>query len=209
MIRRGLGGEAAADVPLPITPMLDMAFQLLFFFIANFNPADLEGRLDLSLPSEADKAAHKKEEVRKESKPESEQPLEFPSDLTVTIRAVQAEGAREGAISSIFIRNTEGKETPIQPIALSEAELGNLAKFKGSGRMTAQEFEVYSEELPLLKGLRTHLEGAAKVVVNKDAIKIQGVNRLRVRSIMRVMDSCRRAGFTNVSFVTPEDFASR
>ena len=43
---------ADSKITLPITPMLDMTFQLLFFFIINFHPADLEGQMDMALPSE-------------------------------------------------------------------------------------------------------------------------------------------------------------
>jgi biopolymer transport protein ExbD len=39
-----------SKVQLPITPMLDVALQLLFFFIINFNPADREGQVELALP---------------------------------------------------------------------------------------------------------------------------------------------------------------
>jgi biopolymer transport protein ExbD len=35
---------------LPITPMLDMSFQLLAFFIITFKPASTEGQLSLMLP---------------------------------------------------------------------------------------------------------------------------------------------------------------
>jgi biopolymer transport protein ExbD len=47
----------AKDMPfvepdLPITPMLDMSFQLLAFFLTTFNPSPSEGHLDLALPSE-------------------------------------------------------------------------------------------------------------------------------------------------------------
>lgn len=37
---------------LPITPMLDMSFQLLAFFIMTFKPADTEGQIALTLPKE-------------------------------------------------------------------------------------------------------------------------------------------------------------
>ena len=37
---------------LPVTPMLDMAFQLLAFFIVTFKPAPTEGQLALALPRE-------------------------------------------------------------------------------------------------------------------------------------------------------------
>ena len=47
--RRGSSNSAEA-VQLPITPMLDMAFQLLAFFILTFQVANPETRLDLYLP---------------------------------------------------------------------------------------------------------------------------------------------------------------
>jgi biopolymer transport protein ExbD len=37
---------------LPITPMLDMSFQLLAFFIITFKPAPTEGQIALALPKE-------------------------------------------------------------------------------------------------------------------------------------------------------------
>jgi biopolymer transport protein ExbD len=39
---------------LPITPMLDMSFQLLAFFIMTFKPAPTEGQIALSLQKEED-----------------------------------------------------------------------------------------------------------------------------------------------------------
>lgn len=45
--RRGGAGEAA----FPVTPMLDMAFQLLTFFILTFQMPSNESRLDLVLPA--------------------------------------------------------------------------------------------------------------------------------------------------------------
>src|SRR5947207_2085199 len=42
--------EAAPEVELPITPMLDMAFQLLTFFLFTYHPSALEGQMELALP---------------------------------------------------------------------------------------------------------------------------------------------------------------
>src|SRR5947209_14965618 len=38
------------DPDLPITPMLDMSFQLLSFFILTFHPMPTEGQLSVNLP---------------------------------------------------------------------------------------------------------------------------------------------------------------
>jgi biopolymer transport protein ExbD len=40
-------------IPFPVTPMLDMAFQLLAFFILTFQPPSRETRIDLDLPATA------------------------------------------------------------------------------------------------------------------------------------------------------------
>ena len=39
------------DLPRIITPMLDMSFQLLAFFIIMFHPSALEGQMALNLPA--------------------------------------------------------------------------------------------------------------------------------------------------------------
>jgi biopolymer transport protein ExbD len=44
-------GESPENVQFPVTPMLDMAFQLLAFFILTFQSPTSETRLDLYLPT--------------------------------------------------------------------------------------------------------------------------------------------------------------
>jgi biopolymer transport protein ExbD len=44
--------EAGIDVELPITPMLDMSFQLMAFFILTFRPLPQEGQLAMYLPKD-------------------------------------------------------------------------------------------------------------------------------------------------------------
>jgi len=46
--RRSAANHTRPD--LPITPMLDMSFQLLSFFVITYKPATLEGQLSLMLP---------------------------------------------------------------------------------------------------------------------------------------------------------------
>src|SRR5947207_2082102 len=106
---RRRGGEGGYhEVPLPITPMLDMAFQLLAFFIMTYNPSDLEGQLDLGLPQEAkqDKQAHDPKDV--DPRTAGSKDPEIPSDLTIKVRALQS-GEYSGNVSSIFVQNITGK----------------------------------------------------------------------------------------------------
>src|ERR1700739_4364734 len=79
--------EAAPEVAIPITPMLDMAFQLLTFFIFTYNPSALEGQMELAMPSKSDKQAHQAEEVSTTAEPNKEDVPEIPLDLNVMIEA--------------------------------------------------------------------------------------------------------------------------
>ena len=158
---------ADSKIILPITPMLDMTFQLLFFFIINFHPADLEGQMDMALPSE--KITQGEADPKKA--PDKEATPDFPSDLTVKVRTQQDESS-QGGISAIFVRDLGGKE-----------ELVNG-----------------------LDGLKRYLEEKRAALTNKEAIKVLGDSKLRLKHVLSVMDVCRSAGFQNISFVPPEDF---
>lgn len=48
---------SATEPELPITPMLDMSFQLMAFFILTFRPTPTEAQLALALPAEQGGAA--------------------------------------------------------------------------------------------------------------------------------------------------------
>jgi biopolymer transport protein ExbD len=163
-------GPNESKIVLPITPMLDMTFQLLFFFITSFNPADQEGQIEMALPSEVIKATDKPDP---QAAPDKD-PLDFPVDLTVKVRT-QLDGVNDGEISALFIQNIEGKQEPID------------------GGLT---------------GLRNYLTKRHQETQgpSKDNIKVQGDSKLKVKSLMRVMDECRKAGYKNVSMVPPEDF---
>jgi biopolymer transport protein ExbD len=49
-MRRRRGRRSREEVELNLAAMLDMAFQLLAFFIATFRPPELEGQITLRLP---------------------------------------------------------------------------------------------------------------------------------------------------------------
>ena len=53
MPRRAKRPRPPQEVAFPVTPFLDMAFQLLAFFILTFQPPTRETRLDLYLPTAA------------------------------------------------------------------------------------------------------------------------------------------------------------
>ncbi len=100
--------EAGPEPTLPVTPMLDMAFQLLAFFVMTYHPSDLEGQMDLSLPSEAITKAEKKEDIDPNVKPDPK-PLELPANLTVLVRT-QQDGFNNGRISALTLQDESGPQ---------------------------------------------------------------------------------------------------
>src|SRR5437588_12851124 len=80
---------------LPITPMLDMSFQLLAFFIMTFQPTRTEGQIMVALP---------KQEGGASSVPSAQAEADKP--VTITARVVAASG---GKMASIHVfTNSEG-----------------------------------------------------------------------------------------------------
>ena len=159
--------EADAKIALPITPMLDMTFQLLFFFIMNFNPVDVEGQIDATLPSQQETIGLRPVG----GAPVGNAPLAIPADLTVEVRTRQAEGAGGGGISDISVLDLTGRRVSIDG----------------------------------LDGLARHLTEARANAPGEDTIKIRASRRLSIKHVMKVMDVCKAAGYTNTTLLSPEE----
>jgi biopolymer transport protein ExbD len=110
-MRRRKQEGSGIEPTLPITPMLDMAFQLLFFFVVTYNPSDLEGQMDLSLPSEQVAQAKNEKDVDPLSKPDKNQSLELPADVTVIVNTAR-DGVHDGAINALHIEERSGQIHP-------------------------------------------------------------------------------------------------
>ena len=101
-------------VQLPITPMLDMAFQLLAFFIFVYHPSDLEGQMDLYLPDKPEAAAT---EVPDNPVPHMADDVEpkVEADISVLLHTFH-DGKHDGDISQCVVREgPDEKEIPIEP----------------------------------------------------------------------------------------------
>src|SRR5260370_17460823 len=96
-----------------ITPMLDLAFQVLLFFILTYHPSQLvEGQMDWSLPD----AAQPQAANPKDAKPDLSAPgdLELPAEITVFVKT-QHDDKALGKISLITVQdkvNKQNVETP-------------------------------------------------------------------------------------------------
>ena len=105
------GARNTGGVDIPITPMLDMTFQLLFFFIINYNPSPLEGQMDLTLPTDTE--AMKKENVipQERNPADPEEAPKDPPEVTVVVKT-QHDGTNDGFVSSISLK-TSAREVQV------------------------------------------------------------------------------------------------
>jgi len=158
--------------------MLDMTFQLLFFFIATFKlPSGMEGSMDLNLPSEATKAAQPLDKVDPTATSSTDPTIDLQAEITISVQT-QAQGADADGISNITIEETAGK-TPVPP--------------------------PYSRDLHELTDKLAEIHKTADA---KQSVKIQGDAGLKWRGVIKVMDACRKAGFDNISFAQPPDYSN-
>jgi biopolymer transport protein ExbD len=106
MSRRQSPGSGV-EPTLPITPMLDMAFQLLMFCVFNFHPSDLvEGQMEMALPADSISQAPKPQMVDPTVKPDKNA-LDLPSDLTVVVNT-RLDGTNNGLISDLRVEDRAG-----------------------------------------------------------------------------------------------------
>jgi len=111
--------DVGPEPNLPITPMLDMAFQLLAFFVMTYHPSDLEGQMDLSLPSEQVTRPEKPQDST--NAPVDKAPIELPANLTVIVRT-QMDNATAGRISELKLQDDAGA-APVGSVADLTTEL--------------------------------------------------------------------------------------
>jgi biopolymer transport protein ExbD len=84
--RRAKRGEAREEVQFPVTPMLDMAFQLLAFFILTFQSPTSETRLDLYLPT-TPVALPGSSQGQARTSPPKRSDLDLENDLKILVQA--------------------------------------------------------------------------------------------------------------------------
>jgi biopolymer transport protein ExbD len=165
-----------------ITPMLDMSFQILAFFIMTYHPSALEGHFDLKLlpPRAATKGTPS---APSETLPPAGEDPELTDVLTVTVKAVnkgQAEGARlEGDPSRILL----AQKQDAAPVLVADSDV----PFEEGLKKLGAELKEY----------------LADPSNSKANIKIEPDPNLKHQFTMQVYDVCKLAGFQNIQFVGP------
>jgi len=170
--------EKPTEVSLPITPMLDMAFQLMFFFLATFNPTahKKEGQMDLSLPSKSDAAASTadKQDPRAESHKEE---IDIPSKITISMRS-HKDGRARGKLSALTVQTDTTRRS-----------------------VDGNEDQRQAALLKILEDNKPKDQGDKKKPIS---VKLESDKDMLWQEIVKIMDVCYKAGY-QVSFVKPLD----
>ena len=103
------------DIEIPVTPMLDMAFQLLTFFILTYRPAPAEGQFSMNLLP-----AQPATVISKEA-PKDQASDTLPTELRTLQTILRAGG--DGQISQITLL-----ENPVADLKAFKTELESLLK---------------------------------------------------------------------------------
>jgi biopolymer transport protein ExbD len=141
--RAGRRGGAPIDVQFPVTPMLDMAFQLLAFFVLTFQAPTAETRLDLYLPT-TPAALPGSASGRSTESPGKRFDLDLENDLVIRARADDL-----GDLKSLALN-----DTPVPDLATLGDRLGRYARVLGSRPLRVR----------LLADDRLRYEQAARIV---------------------------------------------
>lgn len=187
-IRREHDPQMDTDLGRVIVPMLDMSFQLLFFFVATFNPGRAEGKMSLSLPASGQAKAASSQEV--DLSQLSSPNLELKSDLVVRV------SSHEDSFS----------------VSLGSAE--NRDKDEAVGALRGLTPQNRKDEIgKLMDLLREKLAAKLKEKRDKDgpdatiSVKIEANKKTKHADVVAVMDACLRAGYTQIGFAAPPDMA--
>jgi biopolymer transport protein ExbD len=200
-------GAAPINLGLIITPMLDMSFQLLAFFIMTYHPSALEGHIPGSLvpPDNIMKKGPKD--------PNVPAPVEDPlsvkeEDLDPALKESMIVRLKSIAKGQEFSHLLEGRIDRISIRPPVEENDKVIAEVRVSGTLgftdEALDKEYRREVRKAMDTLDTKLKELAKQgVVKKAHIKLEADNDMRQEYFMMAYDTCKRAGFDKIHFVPP------
>jgi biopolymer transport protein ExbD len=173
--------EPEAQIVLPVTPFLDMTFQLMFFFLATFNPSSIkEGQMDLSLPAKSEPAAKDLSQVSPTSESHKEE-IDDKASVTINLRG-QKDPRNRGKISYLTINTDNSTDEEI--------------------KATEEDRErILSEKLAKVKPAEGVDDKGKKKV---PTVRMAADADVRWAQVMRIMDVCYKTGY-QVSFIKPPE----
>jgi biopolymer transport protein ExbD len=174
--------DAGVNLGLIITPMLDMSFQILAFFVMTYHPSALEGHFDIKLLPPKNLATKDAKKDPSDLPPTDTDP-ELHDVLTVTVKTVakgQTENGRtDGDPSRILLTRPEDTNG----VVVADSDI----PFEEGLKKLGVELKKFLED-------PTH---------SKANIKIEPDAELKHKYTMEVYDVCKLSGFQNIQFVGP------
>jgi biopolymer transport protein ExbD len=183
--------DPGIDLGIIITPMLDMAFQLLAFFIMTYNPPAREAVVDGSLLPPTNIAAIAKAAAN--DKTVVPDPIKGPG-LTVLIKAVppgknKNETLWPGQPKAIYLKKPQDEKPRL------------VATITQPG---AQASDPPDDWAAALKALADELALSRASPLEKSLpINLVGDRALRYGYFIAVQDAAKKAGFTTIGFAAP------
>ena len=194
MRRRQEHTSPEVDLGIIITPMLDMAFQLLAFFIMTYKPSLYERHIDGNLLPAIETVAKGENDPTKDDKPPSEiDARQFPTVRVQTPEPGQQITRKDRGGKDVVIHHGEPSQIWVKRVQ-SPSEEGvcdedDLLDVKtGMDKLTRELTRIRSQDPGEQKGINLVADG-----------------ELRFEFVILVQDACRRAGYTSVNFIAPGD----
>jgi biopolymer transport protein ExbD len=193
--RRGENTSPEVDLGIIITPMLDMAFQLLAFFIMTYRPSLFERHIDGNLLPSTENVAKGPDVAKPDVKPPTEiDPRQF---ITVKVQAPepdQQEIRRDNKGKTLVIKHGEPSKIWVKrlqsPTEEIVCEVEDLLNVKEGMEKLSKELRQQKENDP---------------VGGRMAVNLVADGDLRIEYVIMVNDACRRAGYTSVNFIAPSE----
>jgi biopolymer transport protein ExbD len=125
-MRRGRKADDPTEIVLPIPSFLDMAFQILAFFVMFYRPSALEGQMDLALPASGEARAQEESQVDPTKPPDTE--VDLKSEVTVGIMTRHSGDRSSGDIDSLTVEGMDASTKTLRNVAELRSYLANLQK---------------------------------------------------------------------------------
>ena len=179
---------SGVQMGLIITPMLDMSFQILSFFVMTYHPSALEGHIDGNLLPPSKVAVSGLKVAKLEEFPAVAEEPELEDALLVILKTVGKAPEKKAEKGDVF---ADGE--PRQVLIKRPAELAPVP--------VGDDEALFKENLKSLKKeLQRIVKEPGQAATN---IKIEADGDLKHQYLMQTYDICKQAGYQNVSFVAP------
>jgi biopolymer transport protein ExbD len=178
-----VGAGDGVNLGIIITPMLDMAFQLLAFFVMTYHPHALEGHIDGKLLPPA-KAATQGPAIPKSD----DMPVVPDDDDTKMNPVVLIKAVPKGQVSN------DRKEGEPERLLLKLPDTGDTADTIADAGTNFDKG---------LKRLKERLDAIQKSPSAGKGISIEADPDLHQQYVVAVYDVCKAAGYRSVGFVPP------